>query len=97
MEQDDKFQFVELNSHTTFAYFYLNSATFGYPLARRSKLCIACSDFFKSQSALTPLFSAPNYSRCAGLRFGFGTDLKVRVSILLRYCETPQSQKGGCS
>ena len=53
--------------------------------------------FFKSQSALTPLFSAPNYSRCAGLRFGFGTDLKVRVSILLRYCKTPQSQKGGCS
>ena len=37
---------------------------------RRSKLYIACSDFFKSQSALMPLLLLPNRTRSAGLRFG---------------------------
>ena len=34
---------------------YLDFAPFGRSLARRSKLCIACSDFYKNRSAFLPL------------------------------------------
>ena len=44
--------------------------------SRRSKLCIACSDFFhfisKVRARSLRCSSSPNRTRCAGLRFGLG-------------------------
>ena len=80
-----KLEFVEQSSHTTFAYFYLDSAPFGYSLARRSKLYIACSDlFYKSERAHA---AAPPFQiEPAALDFDLvlGAELRTAASIMLR-------------
>ena len=62
------------------------------PAPRRSKLCIACSDFFTKVRARSRRCSSfPNRTRFAGLRFGFGSNLETAVSILLRCFTSEQA------
>ena len=62
------------------------------PAPRRSKLCIACSDFFTKVRARSRRCSSfPNRTRFAGLRFGFGCKPGSVASIVLQCSTWPQS------
>ena len=50
-EQRINFQFVEQSSRTTFAYFYLDSAPFGYSLATRCSASAEREVCFASEAA----------------------------------------------
>ena len=61
-----KFQFVELSNHTTFAYFYLNSAPFGYSLAEKNPHLSATSvgSFQRNKSLTGFVKCSPSVKYC---------------------------------
>ena len=62
------------------------------PAPRRSKLYIACSDFFTKVRARSRRCSSfPNRTRCAGLRFGIGCKPGSVASIVLQCSSSSQA------